>query len=241
MPADSDHATAKTKWVGYSKQSKRSILPQELGTQDFAMYHLRFIFAADLCQAFSKFGGVGPQLAHLPKKLHIGIAESVGASMSYHRIAGAKLQEKDRDRATLAADFAACLDSEHFAFTEQAKKEMALAIEAGHKKQDSARDPKAKGKGRQGDKNGQPFQPRRNAARFDATRNADAYRSPGPDRGEASHRQRSRSLTPRGANATRMGQNQNFQHRANPNKNQNQNRNARQPFRRQQNNHQQEI
>ena len=193
MPADSDHTAAKTKWAGYAKQARRPILPKELIAQSFSLYHLRLIFAVDLCQAFSKFGGVGPQLAHLSTARHIGITESVGEALSYHRIAGARLQEMARRRATLAADFVTGLASGNFTFKEQDKMDMALAIEADHEKQDTSRDPKAKGKGRKGDKNGQPFQPRRNAARFDTARNADHSDVNDPARDEAQQRQRPRT------------------------------------------------
>ena len=64
MPADSDHSTARSRWTGYAKQAKRTASPQEMKIQAFSLYHMRFLFAADLCQAFQSFGGLGPQLSH---------------------------------------------------------------------------------------------------------------------------------------------------------------------------------
>ena len=64
LPLDSDHSAALAKWIGFSKQAKRTAAPQELSIQAFTLYHLRFAIAADLCQAWSKFGGIGPQLSH---------------------------------------------------------------------------------------------------------------------------------------------------------------------------------
>ena len=145
MPADSDHADAKSKWDGYPKQAKRALLPQELSIQAFTLYQLRFIFAADLCLAWSKFGCLGPQRSHLSTVLHIGVAESVGEALSYHRIVGTKLREKARKRTTSATDFVQILESGNIILKEKAKKEMALAIEADSKKTDPNRDPIGKG------------------------------------------------------------------------------------------------
>ena len=88
MPPDADHTSARTKWVAYSIQDKRSVLPRELSIRSFTLYQLRFVFAADLCAAWSKFGGPGPQLSHISTVLHIGIAESAGTALPYRRIVG---------------------------------------------------------------------------------------------------------------------------------------------------------
>lgn len=48
MPPESDHAAARTKWAAYSKQARRSGLPQELRIHAFTLYQLRFVCAADL-------------------------------------------------------------------------------------------------------------------------------------------------------------------------------------------------
>ena len=136
---------------------------------------MRFILSADLCAARSKFGGLSPRIARLSTVFHIGIAESVGAALSYRRLVGAKLQEKARKRTPLNADFVSIMSSEQITIMEKAKKEISLAIEADQKP-DNDRDPKAKGKGRKGDKTGQPFQPRRFFARYDPNRNTDKQR-----------------------------------------------------------------
>ena len=79
----------------------RTLSPQELRIQAFALYRLRFVFASDICKAWLKFGGLAPQLAHLATVLHVGITESVGTALSYRRIVGANLQEKARKRNTV--------------------------------------------------------------------------------------------------------------------------------------------
>ena len=130
MPSDSDHISARKKWLGFLKHAKRSLAPQELAIQAFALYRLRFVFAADLRQDWSKFGGLGPQLAHLSTVLHLGIAESVGNSLSYHRLVGQKLQGKARKRTASETDFAALLSVENFPLEEQANQEISLAIDS---------------------------------------------------------------------------------------------------------------
>ena len=112
MPSDSDHSIARTRWVSFSKQSKRSLAPQELAIQAFALYHLRFVFAADLGQAFQTFGGLGPQLPHFSTAHHLGGKESVGEALAYHRPVAQKLQGKSRKRAAMGSDFTALLSSE---------------------------------------------------------------------------------------------------------------------------------
>ena len=149
MPSDSDHDNARKRWAHYAKQAKRSLEPQELTIQAFTLYHMRFLFAADLCRAFSKFGGLGPQLAHLSTVLHLGITESVGTALAYHRLIGKKLQEIARKRTASATDFTALLANESFTFKERAKKEIASAINTDVRDKEQKR--KASGKGEKGD------------------------------------------------------------------------------------------
>ena len=104
-----------------------------------------FLFASDLCQAWLKFGGLVPQLAHLSTVLHLSIAETVGASHAYRRLVSQKLQEKARKRTALEADFAALLATENFTLGEQAEKEISSAADTDVK--DKATKQKANGKG----------------------------------------------------------------------------------------------
>ena len=96
---------------------------------------------------------------------------------------GAKLQGKARERIPLAADFVSILTAGNFTLKEEAKKEIATAIDADNKKLDNGRDPKAQGKCRKGAKNGQP---RRDFTRFDATRAAGPPRLPEADQASRS-------------------------------------------------------
>ena len=148
IPPDSDHAAARARRLGFAKQAKRPLAPQELSIQAFALYQLRFLIASDLFQSFATFGGLAPQLAHLSTAIHLPITESVGSALAYHRTLGTKLQEKARKRTTPTAEFTALLDTENFTIKEQAKKEIAMAIDADHRAKDP---PKGKGKNRKGD------------------------------------------------------------------------------------------
>ena len=145
MPADADHCSDRSRWLTFSKQAKRTPLPQDLSTQAFSPYRLRFALAADLCKAWHVFGGLGPQLSHLSTVLHISVTESVGAALSYRRLVAQKLQEKARKRPAQTSEFVALLSAENFTLKEQAKKEVALAIDSDQR----ARDAKPKGKGKQ--------------------------------------------------------------------------------------------
>ena len=149
IPADSGRVNARKRWLGFSKQAKRSLSPQELTIQAFTLYRWRFLFAADLCQAWLNFGGLGPQLAHLSTVLHLGITETVGAALAYHRLLGQKLRGGDRKRTDLAVDFATLLAMEIFTLEEQTKKEIASAVDTDAK--DKASKQKADGKGKKGD------------------------------------------------------------------------------------------
>ena len=221
LPPESDHAAAKSKWPRYSKQAKRSVLPRELSIRAFTLYRVRFIFAADLCEAWSKFGGLAPHLSHISTALYVGIAESVGTALSYRRLVGLKLQEKARKRTAIEADFVSVLAAGNFAINEQAKKEISRTIGADQKTNATVdRDPKRKGRGRKGDKNGQPCQPRRFVARFEANKNDQTPRIDQHLRSGETNQQRQPSRPPqknRRRNNFPQNQQQSYVHQANQN------------------------
>ena len=218
MPADQDHSTARSRWLGYSKQSKRTVAPQTLNIQAFALYHMRFLFAADLCKAWVPSGGLGPQFAHLSTVLHLSVTETVGIALAYHRLICQKLQEKARRRAASVSDFTALLAAESFTLKEQAKKEIAMAVESDVK--EKASNNKSKGKGKKGDKNsyqkGKQDTPYRGGRdNREASGNDEAsdfyYRREGDSRRDGDNRRhdRSRSRPNRQGKGTHRG-NQNY-------------------------------
>ena len=129
MLPQAEHVAARSTWMSFSKQAKRSTCPQELSIQAFTLYHMRFIFAAELCGAFELFGGIALQLSHLSTVLNISITDSAGIALAYHRILTGKLQERARQRSAKVEDFSELLAAECFIVKEQAKREISAAIE----------------------------------------------------------------------------------------------------------------
>ena len=123
--------------------------PQELSIHAFTLYQLRFIFAADLCQAWSKFGGIGTMLAQLSTVSHIGVTENVGSALAYRMIVSTILKEKERKRTVSPSEFAVALSVESFTPSEQDKKEIQLDIESDNKAKDRDH-PNGKGEGKKG-------------------------------------------------------------------------------------------
>ena len=63
------------------------------------LYRMRFIFAADLCGAWSSFGGIAAQLNNLSLILHLATTESIAAALLYDGLLSAHLEEMARPRA----------------------------------------------------------------------------------------------------------------------------------------------
>ena len=89
-----EHQSARTSCVAYSRQERRTTSPQELSIRCFRLYNLRFVFDAELCNAFTSFGGIPLQLSHLSTVLNLSIAEGVGVALAYHKLITAYLQER---------------------------------------------------------------------------------------------------------------------------------------------------
>ena len=133
MLPTTEHQSARTGWVAYSRQARRQASPQELSIQCFSLYHMRFLLSAELCNAFEPFGGIAHQLSHLSTVLNLSIVESVGVALAYHRIIVTKLQERARQRSAKLSDFTELLKSEDFSAKEQAKREITSAVEKDKK------------------------------------------------------------------------------------------------------------
>ena len=132
MPDTADRNLAMTNWKSYSKGRKTTI-PLEMSIQSFLLFQLRFVFAADLCMAWSPFGGLAPQLSHLSIVLNLSVTESVGVAMLYHSALMTKLSEKARQRNTNEDEFIQLLSSEQFEFRERAKRDVAASTKAKEK------------------------------------------------------------------------------------------------------------
>ena len=67
------------------------------------LYRMRFIFAADLCGAWSSFGGIAAQLNNLSLILHLATTESIAAALLYDSLLSDHLEELARSRAERSA------------------------------------------------------------------------------------------------------------------------------------------
>ena len=121
-----DHLSANENWKKFSRQAKRSTLPQELSIQAWLLYSIRYVIAADFCAAFVSFGGIGPQINHIGVVLSLSIAENAHVAINYDRVAKSKLQEEARLRNPDAQEFARILSSEQIEYKNQSIKEIGL-------------------------------------------------------------------------------------------------------------------
>ena len=77
-----EHRTAVAKWTT-NRQASRAANPQALPLSAWLLYQMRFIFSADLCGAWSTFGGLSAQLNHLSIVLHLATTEAIGTALTY--------------------------------------------------------------------------------------------------------------------------------------------------------------
>ena len=103
IPDKSDHTSAMSSWKALSKNRKPD--PPECSIQSFILFQLRFVFAADLCQAWHPFGFLAPQPSIVPIVRNLEITETAGVSLSYRQALMAELAEKARRRTNDAAAF----------------------------------------------------------------------------------------------------------------------------------------
>ena len=140
MLPTAEHSGARTSWVAYSRQARRSTSPQELSIQTFTLYRLRFLFAAELCQAFDKFGGLALQLSHLSTIHNLPILESAGVALDYHRALTGKLMKRALQRSDQLSDFTILLAIGDFTIKEQARRrEISAAVDKDKRDQQTSR------------------------------------------------------------------------------------------------------
>ena len=87
------------------------------------LYRIRFIFTADLCGAWSSFGGIVAQFNNLSIILHLATTESISAALIYDGLLTAHLEELARarqERPAAQVDFADLLSTEQTRFKIQA-------------------------------------------------------------------------------------------------------------------------
>ena len=175
-----------TRWRTNSRQAAKNAKPQSLPFSAWILYRIRFISTADVCGAWSSFGGLAAQLNHLSIVLHIATTETIGTALVYDSLLSSHLDELARSRAGRvgdAVDFASLLSNEHHRFKIQAATQTA--------KPPPAEKGKDKGKGRK--KKKETWLPKKEyLAKLEAERKAKA------DAAAASSAKRSRSPSRRG-------------------------------------------
>ena len=87
--------------------------PQTASIQQYAMYRLRFIFAADIAHAFDSFGGVFDQINNLGLLLNLSIIDSPALAIGYDQYLHNKLNCYARER-TPGIDYFSLLSEEQF-------------------------------------------------------------------------------------------------------------------------------
>ena len=68
------------------RQSSKDPEIHQIPFQGGASYRLRFIFTADICGAWSAFGGLSAQMGHLSAGLHLSTSESTPAAFPYGKL-----------------------------------------------------------------------------------------------------------------------------------------------------------
>ena len=122
-PAPSaEHKSDIVKWNS-NRQAGQEAVAQPLPLNAWALYQIRFIFAADLVGAWQIFGGAAAQLNHLSIVLHIATTDAIGVALTYDQLLKTHLEELARARATGtagSADFHELLPNEQPRFKLQA-------------------------------------------------------------------------------------------------------------------------
>ena len=116
-----EHTSALARWKA-NKQAPKAGTPL-MPFPTWTLLRLRFIFTADLCGAWSPFGGIAAQLNNFSILLHLSAVESIAVAWAYDSILSAHLEELARSRADRTAgdvNFAELLSTENHRFKMQA-------------------------------------------------------------------------------------------------------------------------
>ena len=85
---------------------------QSLSLQCWALYRLRFIFSAEVCSAWTLYGGVIAQINNIDVALNIAISDNVGVALKYYEFLHNQLESYAGSRAN-NIDYFALLSEEH--------------------------------------------------------------------------------------------------------------------------------
>lgn len=98
FPGKAERRASFENWSANSRQARRRAIPQELDPHAMLLCRMRWLMAAEFCQAFSSFGGLCDQFNLLAMVLNLRAAENVNVGLSYFRILGSRLEEGARAR-----------------------------------------------------------------------------------------------------------------------------------------------
>ena len=99
--------------------------------QSWMMYQLRFLLAAECCNAFLHFGGLSAQLNLVAIVRNLRITESDNLGLSFLRILSSWLVENARVRVLPPIEFANLLNADQLDAKEQARRDVLLSSSDG--------------------------------------------------------------------------------------------------------------
>ena len=97
VPSLFEHRKANEAWAARMTSLKSD---QALSVQGWLLYRLRFIISAEVCGAWSEFGGLIAQINNIGVFLNLAIVENVGVALKYHEFLHTQLELSARGRAT---------------------------------------------------------------------------------------------------------------------------------------------
>ena len=107
LPRINAHTNALTAW----KSKAQGVRKKAISFQMWMHHHYRFVFAAEMCNAWSPFGGLAAQLNHIAVLLSLASLESAGYAIKYHDLLVTTLA--DFARARFPCDFHSALSEVH--------------------------------------------------------------------------------------------------------------------------------
>ena len=113
-----EHTAAMTRWRG-SRQASKMDKHLQLPFTAWVLYRLRFISAADICGAWSSFGGLAAQLNGLSLVLNIDAMDNIQTVLIYDALLPNRLEALTRSRAERvhgATDSTSLLSTEQLPF-----------------------------------------------------------------------------------------------------------------------------
>ena len=108
LPRITAHTNALTAW---KSKNVGGVRKKAISFQMWMHHHLRFVFAAEMCNAWTPFGGLATQLNHIAVLLSLATTESAAYAIRYHNLLVATLA--DYARARFPFDYHTALSDVH--------------------------------------------------------------------------------------------------------------------------------